>query len=115
MIFFFATVGLVALLHSDGLWAKLLFGIILAVTVLLISWCAWTTSEAKADFGLSRRIYGDAGTPKEVFNRLWRPRRQRVSTSPKLVNPAESSRYSPPDVTTPEMGGIDRGELASAV
>jgi len=38
------------------LWTKLPVGIVLAVIALLISWCIWTSLEAKADYSVLDRV-----------------------------------------------------------
>jgi hypothetical protein len=49
-IAFTAAFGLEALLFSDEIWTRLPVGIVLAMMILLISWCVGTTFEAKTDF-----------------------------------------------------------------
>ena len=56
LISFLTAFGLEVLLYSDGLWARLPVGTILAMIVLLISWCVWTISEARGDFNPSVRV-----------------------------------------------------------
>ena len=46
---FFTAFGLETLLFSSELWAKLPVGVVLAMMVILISWCIWTTLEAGGD------------------------------------------------------------------
>ena len=54
---FFAAFCLEALLFSDELWTKLPVGILLVMMLFLVSWCVWTTLEAKADFSILSRVY----------------------------------------------------------
>lgn len=53
---FLSAFGLEALLFSSGLWARLPVGVVLAMILMLISWCIWTTLEAKTDFSLLSSI-----------------------------------------------------------
>ena len=57
MIAFTAAFSLEALVFSHQLWAKLSVGVVLAVMVLLITWCVWTTVEAQADFSVLERVH----------------------------------------------------------
>ena len=52
-IAFTTAFGLEALVFSSQLWAKLPIGIVLAVILLLISWCAWTAMVDEKDFSNS--------------------------------------------------------------
>ena len=75
---FLSAFGLEALLFSSELWTRLPVGVVLVMIVLLISWCVWTTLEAKGDFsllsivhnlkdslvGLSRRLQGTTSDPE---------------------------------------------------
>ena len=45
-------------MFTHELWAKTPVGILLTMMVMLISWCVWTSYEAKADFSLSARVCG---------------------------------------------------------
>jgi len=54
---FLTAFGLEALLYSSELWARLPVGVVLTMIVLLISWCVWTTLEAKGDFSLLERVH----------------------------------------------------------
>ena len=49
---FLSAFGLEALLFSSELWTRLPVGGVLAMIVLLISWCVWTTLEAKGNISL---------------------------------------------------------------
>ena len=49
MIAFTAAFSIEALAFSRQLWVKLSVGIVLAVIVLLITWCIWATPETQAD------------------------------------------------------------------
>jgi len=49
---FLSAFGLEALLFSDGLWTRLPVGVVLVMILMLISWCIWTTLEAKTDFSV---------------------------------------------------------------
>ena len=48
-IAFLTAFGLEALLFSSELWARVPVGVVLTMTIMLISWCVWTTLEAKSD------------------------------------------------------------------
>ena len=54
---FLSAFGLEALLFSSELWARLPVGVVLAMIVMLISWCVWTTLEAKGDFSLLSKVH----------------------------------------------------------
>ena len=54
---FSAAFGLETLVFSRQLWAKLSVGVVLAMMVLLICWCIWTTVEAQADFSVLERVH----------------------------------------------------------
>ena len=56
-IAFLTAFGLEALLFSSELWARLPVGVVLTVIVMLISWCVWTTLEAKSDFSVLVRVH----------------------------------------------------------
>lgn len=56
-IAFLSAFGLEALLFSDELWTRLPVGVVLAIIILLISWCVSTTLEAKADFSFCRGVH----------------------------------------------------------
>jgi len=49
---FLSAFGLEALLYSNDLWTKLPVGVVLVMILMLISWCIWTTLEAKTDFSV---------------------------------------------------------------
>ena len=49
--------SLEALLFSSEMWARLPVGIVLAMMVLLITWCVGTTFEAKKDFSALGRAH----------------------------------------------------------
>ena len=57
MIAFTAAFGLEALVFSRQLWARLSVGVVLAMVVLLISWCVWTTRGARSDFSVLERVH----------------------------------------------------------
>ena len=54
---FSAAFGLETLVFSRQLWARLSVGVVLAMMVLLICWCIWTTVEAQADFSVLERVH----------------------------------------------------------
>ena len=54
---FLSAFGLEALLFSDELWTRLPVGVVLVMILMLISWCIWTTLEAKTDFSLLSTIH----------------------------------------------------------
>ena len=122
-ISFFTAFCLEALLFSVEVWAKLPVGIVLVMILLLISWCVWTTLEAKADFSiLSRvndlkdRLVGFTRSLRgKTSNRLRRPRGPRVSTSSTLVNQIGGSGCGPPDATAMEMDRFDNKESGGQV
>ena len=55
-IAFTTAFALEALLYSSELWTRLPVGIVLAMMALLISWCVWTSLEAKADYSVLDRV-----------------------------------------------------------
>ena len=54
---FLSAFGLEALLFSNGLWTRVPVGVILVMILMLISWCIWTTLEAKTDFSLLSSVH----------------------------------------------------------
>ena len=57
MIEFTVAVSLEVLVFSRQLWARLTMGVVLAMVVLLISWCVWTTMEAQSDISILERVH----------------------------------------------------------
>lgn len=49
--------GLETLVFSHQTWTKLSAGIALALMILLISWCIWTTVEAGTDFSVFGSVH----------------------------------------------------------
>jgi hypothetical protein len=56
-ISFLAAFGLEALVYSDELWVKVPVGVVLAIIVLLISWCVSITFEAKTGFSFLDAVH----------------------------------------------------------
>jgi len=54
---FLSAFGLEVLLFSNGLWTRVPVGVILVMILMLISWCIWTTLEAKTDFSLLSSVH----------------------------------------------------------
>jgi len=141
VIAFTTAFSLEALVFSSELWARLPVGIVLAMMILLISWCVWTRLEAT--WGLSvldgvhvlrdrlvnliRSLRGKTGTGdgegddgrdgmlKEAFTRLRQLRRPRVSVTSTLVNAAGSDGpYGSPNGEGVEVSEIDEREPGDA-
>jgi len=142
MIAFTTAFSLEALVFSSEFWAILPVGIVLAVMILLTSWCVWTRLEATWDLNVLdgvhvlrdrlvdfiRSLRGKTGTRdgegddgrdgmlKEAFARFRQSRRLRVSVSPMLIHAAGSDRLcGPPNGAGVEMGEIGREEPEDAV
>jgi len=56
-IAFLSAFGLEALLFSSELWARLPVGVVLAMIIMLICWCVWTTLEANTSFSLLSKVH----------------------------------------------------------
>ena len=54
---FLSAFGLEALLFSNGMWTRLPVGVVLVMILMLISWCIWTTLEAKTDFSVLTSVH----------------------------------------------------------
>ena len=145
MTSFLTAFGLEVLLHGHTLWAKIPFGIVLAMMVLLVCWCAWTTLETEADYSLLSRAHilkegvinfatglrsklsehgpdaGDAGNGGGQGN----TRAGMLSRSVVLKDAFNRLRLQrltprtvvnhPPDAAAAEMGGVGNNAPGSAV
>ena len=56
-IAFTSAFSLEALLFSKELWTRLPVAIVLGLMALLISWCIWTSLEAKVDFSVFEQVH----------------------------------------------------------
>jgi len=129
-------------MFSSELWARLPVGIVLAMMILLTSWCVWTSLEARKKFSILDGVHvlrdrlvnftrslrgkpdasdcgsddGRDGMLKEAFTRLRQLRRPRVSVSSTLVNAAGNNEpYGPPNGAGVEMSEINKKEPGDAV
>ena len=74
---FTAAFSLETIVFSHQTWTKLSVGIALALTILLISWCIWTTVEAETDFS----VFGSVHRLKDRLVKFTRGLRGNVSDS----------------------------------